>query len=415
MKNKYNYICFVDIYGTGYELAKKFINSGFKLIHISSSESTPEFYFKSFDSKLFEFSYCCSKDGIESILKFLKKLNVKIVLAGGEIGVPMADLIASKLNLPGNSPENSNLRRNKYEMNEAVRSNGLLTVKQELANNLDDALEIVNKFNTWPLVLKPVDSASTENVFFCYSIHEVKNAFSNIFLKKNMLGFVNFVVLIQEKLNGQKYVVNAISIKGNHKITDIWKEDRMDNNIYDREILIPYEGNIQKTLIEYTKNVLNAVGVKEGASHNEFIMTENGPILIEVGARLAGNIISSILMESLGDSPVNAAFDYYKTPQKFFKNIHNTYVIKKNLVIVNLISKHEGKIIENNIQKKISMLPSFKFLVCKLNTGDFIHKTIDLLTRVGYVYLMHDDIDVIEKDYSQIRDWELQDKLITIS
>ena len=43
-----------------------------------------------------------------------------------------------------------------------------------------------------------------------------------------------------------------------------------------------------KLLINYTNQVLDALGMKNGASHNEVILTPSGPCLVEMNCRAQG-------------------------------------------------------------------------------------------------------------------------------
>lgn len=88
---------------------------------------------------------------------------------------------------------------------------------------------------------------------------------------------------------GTEFIVDVVSLQGRHKIMDIWKYKRTAVNgaefVYDTKELISCEGEVQKVLIDYTRSVLDAVGMMNGPSHNEIVMTTDGPVLVEVNAR----------------------------------------------------------------------------------------------------------------------------------
>lgn len=77
------------------------------------------------------------------------------------------------------------------------------------------------------MVLKPVRSAGTENVFFVSSLTEARRAFKAILGEANLFGERNDKVLAQEFLQGQEYVVDCVSKGGIHKCVAIWAYDKV--------------------------------------------------------------------------------------------------------------------------------------------------------------------------------------------
>ncbi|MGC4009065.1 MAG: ATP-grasp domain-containing protein [Pseudomonas sp.] len=229
---------------------------------------------------------------------------------------------------------------------------------------------------------------------------------------------MNSSVLVQEFLDGDQYVVNAVSINGKHRITEIWLERRLNirgvGNIYDHETMIPYEGSIQAQLISYTEKVLTALGIEEGPSHTEIMLTERGPILIETGARMQGGIVSAPIIKAIGDSHMTMTLKRYLEPEWFSSNISAPYEMSKISRVVNLIMNRPGVVKYNNCEVLLSTLPSFYMIVRTPNVGDYVQKTVDLPSKVGHIYLMHQDIKQLDADYKKIREWEASEELIIL-
>lgn len=66
-------------------------------------------------------------------------------------------------------------------------------------------------------MVKPVQSAGSDDVFLCRSLDEAEVAFNRILGKTNGLGLRNEAVLVQEFLVGKEYVVDQVSRDGIHK------------------------------------------------------------------------------------------------------------------------------------------------------------------------------------------------------
>lgn len=216
------------------------------------------------------------------------------VLAGAETGVEAADELSERLGLRSNGTKFSEARRNKYVMGEAVRSAGLRAVKQLRSASW---LEIDSFIKDWrpepfKVIVKPMDSAGSDDVTLCRSLAEVQAAFGNIIGKVNGLGIVNRELLVQEYLEGDEYVVDMVSRDGVHKVVAIWLYDRRPANgasfvCFGQRLLTADEPRVRE-IIEYQKRVVTALGIRNGPTHGEVKWFKDEPVLVEVGARCHG-------------------------------------------------------------------------------------------------------------------------------
>lgn len=411
--------CIVDGHSTGAELAKALKGLGWFLVHVQAREKISSSYVNSFEPAMFNVLLKASEMNYSDLVSSVKKYNPKFVVAGSEPGVELADLLSSSLGLRGNNPESSPRRRNKFLMATAISERGLDCAKQYLASNESELLDGLRKLDLMPVVIKPVDAMGSEDVRVCFDENEALDAFRAIFRKRNVVGIINEAVLVQEFLEGEQYVVNAVSIEAKHRVTEMWREKRLNirgvGNIYDYETMIPYEGEAQAKLITYTKEVLTALGVEEGPSHTEIIFTARGPILVETGARMQGGIISEPIIKAIGDSHMTMTLKKYIDPSSFMKDIDLPYKMTKISRVVNLIMGRAGVVKENNCMKLLPTLPSFYMIVRTPSVGDYVKRTVDLPSKVGHIYLMHDDLSQLDTDYQKIREWEASGELITLN
>ncbi|WP_414156390.1 ATP-grasp domain-containing protein [Pseudomonas sp. BNK-30] len=411
--------CIVDGHSTGAELARALKELGWFLVHVQAREEISSSYVKSFDPAIFDVLLRAAEVNYLDLVQVVRKYNPEFVISGSEPGVELADLLSSSLGLKGNDPESSLRRRNKYLMAKAISEHGLDSAKQYMVSTEPELLDGFRRINTLPVVIKPVDAMGSEDVSVCFDEHEALDAFGAILGKKNVIGIVNEAVLIQEFLEGEQYVVNAVSIEGKHRITEMWREKRLNvrgrGNLYDYETMIPYEGEIQEKLIGYTKKVLTALGIEEGPSHTEIIFTACGPVLVETGARMQGGIISEPIIKAIGDSHMTMTLKKYLDPSWFVKNIDAPYRMKKIPRVVNLIMGRSGVVKENNCRKLLATLPSFYVIARTPSVGDCVKKTVDLPSKVGHIYLLHKDLSQLETDYRKIREWEASGELIVLN
>lgn len=405
-------VIIVDAFSTGKYLAPVFKGFGYQCVHIQSDKNICPFFLKSFEKNNFIKNIVFEKD-FNAIIKDLLDHDIKMVIPGCESGVELADKIADRLGLrSGNNVDSSAVRRDKYFMHERLRDSGVAAIDQLLSSDQNEIIKWVHEKTRFPIVIKPARSAGTDSVSFCYNDADVSEAFNKIINKKDLFGYLNQKVLAQKMVEGQEYIVNSVSYNGVHSIVDIWTSNKTKINgspVYDYQELLAEDDDDFHVLSEYVMSVLNALEIKFGAGHSEVMLTQNGPVLIEIGARLAGGIDPSSTHEALGYSQVSILADAYLNPDVFFEFARNKRsALKKNVLITFLISHEEG-IIKKDFEKKyfanIKDIHSIDFW---LNVGNRLEKTSSLVSSPGLVYLISSSKTVLQDGHEKIREIENQ-------
>lgn len=128
------------------------------------------------------------------------------VICGSEFGVEAADTIAARLGLRGNDPKLSTARRDKSRMSEVLAAAGVPVAAQLRATTSEQVLRWREEQALDEVVLKPLDSAGSEDVFFCTDGLEIAGAVKRILGKDNLMMRANRSVLAQERLEGAELV-----------------------------------------------------------------------------------------------------------------------------------------------------------------------------------------------------------------
>lgn len=401
----------VDAYSTGRFLPAEVHKYGLSCVHVQSTPVIPEIYRTSFHSADFITNVIHDGD-FEQTIAQLARYDVAFLLIGTESGVEVGDELGERMGLCSNGATLSRARRNKFLMVEALRAAGVRTLEHFRSSQVEEIVAWSETLGTFPVVLKPVDSAGTDNVIFASSGREVEVACQRIMQSKNLMGRQNQEVLAQEFLQGIEYFVNTVSLDGEHHVAEIWQYHKRQvpgaGYIYDREEPMPFEGPAQAALRTYVVQVLDALGIRVGPAHSEIMMTHRGPILIETGARLAGSILPSAVSACMGCNQVELAVECYAAPERFRARVGKPYTKLKSLLYVSLIAPAEGVLRSLSRFDELRRLPSFFDGHVSIEVGGRLRKTVDSLTSPGYVYLLHDDPAVLMKDYLAIRDLEQQ-------
>lgn len=405
-------VLIIDGYSTGKNLPIYLKNKGYESIHVQSSVDVPTLFTQAFQS-----AHYVDHTIFESMAQlngWLKSYQVLAVIAGTETGIFLTDILAETLHLRGNSPKTSALRRDKYLMIQAVNAGGLKTANQFKSNDINQILNWhANQMNTvWPMVVKPLNSAGTDSVRFCYNNDELVAGIHNILGKKNKLGFLNDEVLIQSFLEGQEYVVNTVSCNSSHNLTDvrICHKEKITGAGYvsGSEELLPSHEPIVQALKAYTFRALDHLGIINGPGHFEIMFTQEGPKIIEMGARLQGGVNLKSNAACFEYQQIDKLIDAYLEPERFFSYVKEDYVLKKFGIWVFLISRKIGTLESIPFIENVNKLPSFFSLQMNVAEGDQLLKTIDYYSSPGSVHLVNDDKDQLARDVAQLRQYEAE-------
>lgn len=164
------------------------------------------------------------------LYKAAGKLRIVSCVCGGEAGVDAADALSERLGVRTNGTQGAfAYRRDKKVQQELVRQAGVRSVRQAAGSKWSD-VEGFLRSETFPVVLKPTDSAGSDGVKLCHDIGEAKEHFHNLFETEAVNGGFNTEVLCQEFLRGKEYVVDTVSRDGEHKTVAIWCYDKRPAN-----------------------------------------------------------------------------------------------------------------------------------------------------------------------------------------
>ncbi|MET7878412.1 MULTISPECIES: ATP-grasp domain-containing protein [Micromonospora] len=398
----------MDAYSTGNFLPSAFRRLGVAVFHL---QSTPELMPSMLAPARDSYEDFLVYDNEETAVKDLEKISPLFVVAGQEPGVPLADRLSEVLGLRTNGSALSSARRNKYDMIEVVRAAGLVTADQTLTSDVEQALEWANTGGHWPCVTKPLSSASTDGVFVCRDEADLRNAFRSILESKDIFDIPNQQVLVQSYLEGTEYIVDTVSADGHAYVCGVWRYDKQllpnGKPIYNRDVLMNADDPVCGPLIAYTRKVLDALGIQNGPAHSEVIMRADGPAIVEVGARLNGNMHPGFHDLCLGGNQADLTALAYADTDRFLDEYGGkVYQRRQPAIVFNTPTELSGRItsINDDAVRRIRELPSVVELTVKRKPGDVLVPTRDLLTSPLRVFMTATDEASLERDYRAVDD-----------
>lgn len=331
------------------------------------------------------------------------------VIAGQEPDVPMADAVAERLGLAGNGTALSSARRDKYEMTEALRRAGVRCVVQSKTGASEDVVAWADK-NGYPVVVKPLNSAATDHVAICADADQARVAAQEVLSATTIFLEPNEEVLVQAYLEGTEYVVDQMSWDHRRYTCGVWEYRKRlvgTRNIYDTEVLMaPAESPVPE-LVEYMDEVLRALEIQYGPSHAEVIITPAGPTLVEVGARLAGNMHPDFHDRCQGANQADLIALGYIRPAEFLGTwADRIYEKRYEAWVYSVPTQREGIVvsIDEAVVTEIESLPTVFQLDVKKQLGGRIEPTVDLHSSTLRVFLSAESTSELRRDYQRIRD-----------
>lgn len=402
-------IVIVGGFSSGNHIAPLFSGLGFNCVHVCTEENESHPLLKpTFNSGNYSENYVLtSEDEADYFVRKMSHHSVRAVIAGCEPCVEFADKLSEKFDTPRNDFSLSQARRSKFLMHETLHKNGLKSARQILTSSVD---EIINfyKMIEGQIVLKPEASSNTDGVFYCNSEHQIPEIVEKIIGVRNYLGIVNSKVLVQEYLSGKQYLVNTISSNGYHYVCDTWCETRYNDEAPSNDShadFVTMNSDLYQELADYTKEILNALGIRYGAAHLELRMTDEGPCLVEVAARMSGNVDFSALYDVNSLTQLSLLPDALLDTESFIKRINSVNSGKKFARKVYLSSSFEGYVSNDPNLELFLDIDSVRSVFFRIGNGNYLYKTdrSQGKARPGYLYMVSDSQEKIEFDYDLVR------------
>jgi len=350
--------------------------------------------------------------------KAAKGMPILACIVGGESGVTLADKLSMELGVVSNGVFASGDRRNKSVQQKAVKAAGLRAVREACGKRWCEVESFV-KSESFPVVVKPVESCGSDGVKLCNTLQEAQAHFNLLMDSQRKVGAQGAAVLVQEFLKGKEYVVDHVSYtepetgKVVHKCVMVWVYDKRPTNgsafVYWGMIPVDSQSKEAKILIQYTQGVLNALKLNNGPTHGEVMMRDDVPCLVEMNCRSHGWDGSWVPLCNLmcGYAQPALALDSHINPSKVAQ-IPDAMPspFKASGQAVMLVSYFSGTVKSAPGYEKMKKLSSFLALQTGYEKGSKVELTVDLFTAVGVLILANTNKAQLEADLADVRKME---------
>ena len=415
-------IVIVDPVSSGANFVADIVKRGYEPVVVLPyvSEDSPFYKFTKMVRELAAKVFPCeplmvyASQNYEETLENVRKLDPVAVICGSEGGVELATRLAEDLGLPGNPVKNMDAYLTKSGMHAQLLKSGVRSIRGRMVRSYEEARAFMDEIGSENVVLKPTRSAGSVGIKLCSSDEDVRNGFKELLGSENFFGNQMEELLIQERIFGTEYIVNTVSRNGRHKLLSIWKYDKLQTErggyIYNYCESVNELDIGSSDLIEYAFSVLDALGIKNGPVHGEYMIDKKGPVLIEVNCRpMGGGMPPGFLDKVQGHHETDAILDAFLDEEHFIRHLDDEYhLLRKGYLKVLIAPKAvdvvatPGRIIAQHLKS---------FYSAELGAGAepySLVKTEDFETTAGYLFLVHDDPEVATRECNLVHLLETQ-------
>lgn len=284
-----------------------------------------------------------------------------------------------KLKLPGITPDTALKATDKEKMIEAFKAHDVSSPDFFIIEKEKKIEEFIEKIE-YPCIFKPSDNSGSRGVSLVTHRKQVKEA-----LKHSRDNSRNGRVIVEEFMQGPEVSVEVLMKDGKGHVLAV--TDKMTTGApYFVEIGHSEQSQLNKKTVDDIKklavNALLAVGVTNGPGHVEIIVTNEGPKLVELGARLGGDFITTDLV------PLSTGVDMLGAVLKNAcgEDIDSDIVPRFNKgSAIRFIQAEKGRICSvHGIEDAENCKGIVKIELLK-HIGDFVPTLQSSLDRTGYV------------------------------
>lgn len=234
---------------------------------------------------------------IQAVISAAKRHRIDgIMTLATDMPMRTVAAVAKEMNLIGIDEETALKATNKAEMRKALQVNNVPIPKFYVVSNKDEYKDVVKQFNV-PFIVKPADSSGSRGIFEVKDIHN-EDLIVEAYEYCHPFSRVGDVV-VEEYMEGPEVSVETLTVNGECHVIQI--TDKLTTCAphyvemgHSQPTMLSKE--IAEQISKVAKAANKAIGIKNGPSHTEIIVTKQGPKIVELGARLGGDNITTHLV-----------------------------------------------------------------------------------------------------------------------
>ncbi|MFJ4498768.1 ATP-grasp domain-containing protein [Streptomyces sp. NPDC088864] len=229
------------------------------------------------------------------------RLPVARFFSPAELGLVTAARLNEEFSLGGNSLRSVTLLKDKSAMRRHLEGTGLSPVRFAVVRGADELAGFLTGIGG-PGIVKPLDYGGSRDV------HKVEGPgrAAEVWARVEAAGRDR--MLVEEFLTGHEVSVEGFSADGRHTVVAV-TDKLLGTGFVEAGHSVParVDERTREEIAELTVRLLDAVGLVEGPSHTEIMITPDGLRIIESHNRAGGDNIPELVRLAYGVDLVRAA------------------------------------------------------------------------------------------------------------
>lgn len=303
---------------------------------------------------------------------------------------------SEKLGLKSISYQTAMKATDKELMIETFEKNNIAHPKYFVLNKPDDIFEYLNDI-VYPCIAKPVDSSGSRGVHLINSGEKLMESlmYSSQYSRSGK-------IIVEEYMVGQEISVEILCKNGSVHVLAI-TEKITTGAPYFVEVghsePARFDDKLTTEIEEIARSACYAIGINDGAAHVEIIITNKGPKIVELGARMGGDFITSDLV------PLSTGIDmiWLMVQIALGEDPEIGIPLKKGAVIRYFDAK-PGKLYGIYGIEEAKKVEGISKVEINISLGDRIREIKNSKDRVGEIIAVGDNIDAAIKSVEEALD-----------
>ena len=240
----------------------------------------------------------------KACLSYAQKENIDGVLtAATDYGVLTAAYIADQMNLGGLDYEVAKLIKNKYRVRKCLYEAKVDDTEQAFEVNESTDIAFLCKKLSFPVMVKPCDGSGSRGASRVDNKSQFADACHNA-----MAASITHRAEVETFIVGREYGAESLIINGKVHVLSIMRKWMTEPPYYAElghaiPTDLPYE--VEERAKCCVERAIKALGINFGSVNMDMLITSEGKIyIIDIGARMGGNMIGSCII------PYGTGIDY---------------------------------------------------------------------------------------------------------
>ncbi|MBC5786683.1 ATP-grasp domain-containing protein [Clostridium facile] len=321
----------------------------------------------------------------ETCLEYARKEQIDGVLtAATDYGVLTASYIAQQMGLPGLKYDIAKKIKNKYETRKCLFENHVDDTEQAFLVDCNTNLTELSTHISYPVMVKPCDGSGSRGASKVECMKDFVKA-----CELAMNSSISHRAEIESFIDGKEYGAESLVIDGNIHVLAVMQKWMTDPPYYaelGHAIPTDLTPEMEKRVKLCVKNAIQALGINSGSVNMDLLITTEDKIhIVDIGARMGGNLIGSHIV------PIGTGIDYMAAMiQNAVGDKVEMNVKASNAVVTRLLAFHKGVI--KRVPSNINTFDGVQ-VIHHMHVGDSVNEYHTNLDGCGYVLATGSNVD----------------------